>query len=298
MKKPQYLWAIALATLPIATQGFSQEVTSIPGSVSTVNLALTLSKSVLATVPKDAETGKPIKGGEPVISTQVTLTDKKGDEITTYEEVSKILTTKYSTKEFLADMVELQIIPEAKGWTIQKMQETITTEGGLNIGEAKFFLAKKGATPISLTGIIGLDNTLKLSGINLKTVTKVTPGIPETPAVPATEDTEEIPAVPGTPDVVVNLPPSYSEALKFAGSLVLTVGEEDTISATGIYTGSQKLGKTKAKEQVILSGAGKISSLSGTSSSNEIVEGSISFANGAAADVSAYPVEEEEEVLP
>lgn len=287
MKKPQYLWAIALAALPIATQGFSQEVTSIPGSVSTVNLALTLSKSVFATAPKDAVTGKPIKGGEPVISTEVTLTDKKGDEITTYEEVSKILTTKYSTKEFLADMVDLQIIPEAKGWTIQKMQETITTEGGLNIGEAKFFLAKKGAAPISLTGIIGLGDTLKLSGINLKTVTKVTPGIP------ATEETE------GTADVVVNLPPSYSEALKFAGSLVLTVGEEDTISATGIYTGSQKLGKTKAKEVVILSGAGKISSLSGTSSSNEIVEGSISFANGAAADVSAYPVEEEEEeVLP
>ena len=290
MKKPQYLWAIALAVLPIATQGFSQEVTSIPGSVSTVNLALTLSKTVAGTVAKDAN-GKPIKkgteGAGAASSNEWTITDKKGDETTTYEEVTKILTTKYSTKEFLADLVELEIIPDAKGWTIQKMQETISDEGGLDIGTVKFFLAKKGETPISIDSIIALSGSAKISGINLKTVTKVTPG------TPATEETE------GTPDVVVNLPPSYSEALKFAGSLVLNVGEY-TISTSGIYTGSQKLGKTKAKEDVILSGAGKISSLSGISNSSEIVEGSASFANGAAADVSAYfPVEEEEEeVLP
>jgi len=289
MKKPQYLWAIALAALPIATQGFSQEVTSIPGSVSTVNLALTLSKTVAGTVAKDAN-GKPIKkgteGAGAASSNEWTITDKKGDETTTYEEVTKILTTKYSTKEFLADLVELEIISDAKGWTIQKMQETISDEGGLDIGTVKFFLAKKGETPKSIDSIIALSSSAKISGINLKTVTKVTPG------TPATEETE------GTPDVVVNLPPSYSEALKFAGSLVLNVGEY-TISTSGIYTGSQKLGKTKAKEDVILSGAGKISSLSGISNSSEIVEGSASFANGAAADVSAYfPVEEEEEVLP
>ncbi|MCW0219949.1 MAG: hypothetical protein OJI67_16610, partial [Prosthecobacter sp.] len=296
MKKPQYLWAIALAALPIATQGFSQEVTSIPGSVSTVNLALTLSKTVAGTVAKDAN-GKPIKkgteGAGAASSNEWTITDKKGDETTTYEEVTKILTTKYSTKEFLADLVELEIIPDAKGWTIQKMQETISDEGGLDIGTVKFFLAKKGETPISIDSIIALSGSAKISGINLKTVTKVTPGtpeIPEVPAVPATEDTPEIPAVPAVPaveEVLISESISYSEALKFAGSLVLNVGEY-TISTSGIYTGSQKLGKTKAKEDVILSGAGKISSLSGISNSSEIVEGSASFANGAAADVSAY----------
>lgn len=269
MKKPQFLKAFCLAILPIASQGFSAD--PVPASASTFSLALTVSTTAPAAVDKDG-TGKPIKGAALVSSNEYAVV-KNGVTTSTTEQMTKIVTAKYTVKEFLTDLTgeEEPLITDIKGWSIQKIQATTNVEGDLDVTAPSYFLVKKGATPISLGNRISSDSVVKKSGLNLKVVTA------------STTDTAEPPVTTVTP-----VSTSYSEALKFAGGLTLTV-DGKTFSLNGIYTGSQKLGFTKAKDEVILSGAGKFTSLAGFTNEQAILEGSAALTAGIATDVATYP---------
>ncbi|GAA5147540.1 hypothetical protein GCM10023213_42340 [Prosthecobacter algae] len=269
MNKPQFLKAFCLAILPIASQGFSAD--PVPASASTFSLALTVSSTANATVAKNAS-GVPIKGAALVDSTTYTST-KNGATITTTEQVTKIVASKYTVKEFLTDLTgeENPLITDIKGWSIQKIQATTNIEGDLNITAPSYFLVKKGAAPISLGNRISSNSTVKKSGLNQKVVTS------------STTTTGEEPVTTVTP-----VSTSYSEALKFAGGLTLVV-KGKTFGLAGIYTGSQKLAFTKAKDEVILSGAGKFTSLAGSTNEQAILEGSAALTAGIATDVSTYP---------
>jgi hypothetical protein len=282
MKKTNAIRAILLALLPIASQGFAQEV---PGSSSKVAFSFTVSTTADALFAKD-ENGKVIS---PKVSTDETSfsAEKNGVTTTTTEVGTKIVAAKYTIKEFLTDLTlveENPLIDDIKGWSVVKVQGTGGELPGLALTPASYFLVKKGEDPISLGGIISTDSTVKLSGIKFKSVVKTT-------TVAGEGEEEDVTTVESEAY-------TYSEALKFAGGFALNL-DGDAINLSGIYTGSQKLGATKGtKLPVILSGASKLSSLSGTASTGEIVEGSASYGAGAAVDLADYPgfePEEEEE---
>lgn len=274
MKKSNLLKALCFAVLPVASQGFSAD--AIPASASTFSLTLTLTTTTPSAVKKDPATGKPIKGEAPVASTTYAILNAKtGATVTTTEAASKIVTTKYTVKEFLTDLTdeETPLITDIKGWSIQKIQSTsIDAESGLPvIGAPTFFLVKKGAAPIALGNKISSDSILAKKAAVSKIVTSSTT---TTGADPVT--------------TVTPVSRAYSEAQKFAGDLTLAVNGK-TFELAGIYTGSEKLGLNKAKAEVILSGAGKFTSLSGFLSEVAILEGSAALTPGVATDVSAYP---------
>lgn len=266
MKKTYILAALLLSSISAYSQ------TPVDGTISTFNIALTISTEGPGTVVKDSETGKPVKDEEtnkpiPAYNTSYVITKGTGDKAKstqTVESASKIFASKYSTKELLEDLVEIEVIPEVKNWSIKKVQAT--TEGGNNISPASFFAVNKEGDIVPLDGIIGLGSSLKLSGLNLKTVT-------------TDFDTEDS-ATKTT----------YTEALKFVGGFYIALDEDAGFDLTGVLTTSQKLGFTKGaeKRQVIVSGAGKFSSLTGTLFEESIVEGSASLSAGAIADVSAF----------
>jgi hypothetical protein len=272
MKKTHLVRALVLASLAVAAKGYSQTTTVVPGSVSKVNFALTVSTSANA-----------LKGAEgPSVTTE--KTNGKGVVTSTYQYGTKIVTAKYSSKELITDLLALENMTDPsviKGWYIEKVQVTTNGEGNPDIGTSLFFLSKKGENSIALGNRISLGSSLKVSGRSIKQITVKTPVVPATDPVTYT-------------DVVGK--PTYSEALKFAGGFEINLTPETEgapeagLLAYAVYTGSQKLGalKNADKTPVILSGAGKVTGVSGETSDNEIVEGSVTFAAGAAADVSGY----------
>lgn len=276
MKKTSILKAIALASLPMANSAMGQNEEPAPtlytGSVSTFNLALTLSTSYNATIVKD-ENGKPLKPTELGASTEWTVTKGEGDKATsttTFESVSKIQAAKYTTKELLFDLVRQGVIPgtaaeptaaDIKGWSIVKVQATVPaeTEIGLKAGPVKFYAVKKDTAPVELRKIITLEGGTRVAAASVKTVSK---SVGE--AEPVVTKTEV---------------GSQKQAIGF----YLDLGV-DEYALGGIYADTSKLGATKSKLPTVLFGAGKITSLAGTLGEEAVVEGSASFGAGAAAE--------------
>lgn len=257
MKKANCLKAIVLASMPMISAAYAQGEPNptATGSISPVTLALTLTTEGPALQKKGTD-GKPVKGE---VTAEQTYTV---NGTTTYEQGSKAVAVKYGNKELLLDLQELEILPEGdlKGWTIQKVQATLPNGNLLKLGPVKFY-AVKGTDVRPLVDAISLDLAARVDTGSVKVVTKG--------------------------DKVTS---SHSGNLKQARSLTLNVGEDESYYLTGIYTGTQKLGATKLKAQVILSGAGKMA-LSGFADEETIVEGSLTLGAGVASEnvVATYP---------
>lgn len=265
MKKTTLVRALVLASLAIAAKGYSQAPapTVIPGSVSKVTFALTLSSS---TPSLKGETG-PVD-----LIVSAPKTTPKGEVVTTTQG-TKIVAAKYSNKEILTDLLKVtKNIVDIKGWYIEKIQVTSIVDGEPDPGSVLFFLSNKNeVNSINVTNRIQLGSDGKITGINRKDVKTTPSGEGATPTTVTT----------------------YSENLKFVGGFEIDAtadaenSPEKIIEASAVYAGSQKLGalKNADKTQVILSGAGKITGVAGEDSSGAIVEGSVSFGAGAAVDV-------------
>lgn len=296
MKKLNLLKAFALASMPMVNTAIGQDEPNpvkYTGSVSAFNLALTVSTSYDATIKKD-EAGRPVKPTELAEFTEWTVTTgKEGNKTvtTTTEIVSKILASKYTTKELLLDLVRLGVIPgtpaaptanDIKGWSIVKVQATVAdAEGiaGLNAGPVKFYAVKKDTAAVELRNYIALDLSSRADAANVKVVSKKV----------------------GEADAVVTK--SYAGAQKQAGAVLLNLGSTE-YQMNGVYAGTSKLGATKTKLPAILFGAAKITSLAGTRGDEAVVEGSATFGAGAAAEdiVATYGanvlVEDEDVITP
>jgi hypothetical protein len=125
----------------------SPTLAQVPGSVANVIFNFTLSFSKEGTVLKDEATGKPITGkdesgfplGGPTFSNEWWIAKQNKQEETLseeyhYEYVSRIGSYKYGNKEFLTDLADAGILPEAEsgpsiaGWSV--VQVTATFGGG------------------------------------------------------------------------------------------------------------------------------------------------------------------------
>lgn len=281
MKNPRSIKSLVLAALPIVSLAYGADPAPA-GSLSSVTFAFTLSQSVDGTVAKDAS-GKAIKAGEEGAGTayhnEWTITDaKKLIRTNTVEDATKIITTKYSVKEFLTDLLDEQepLITDIKGWTIQKLQITTGSGVNLDIGPAEYFLVKKGVAPIALGNRIRSYSERKLSGLTQKVVTT-------SKGTKVGEGAEEVVTYDETGKVI-----TYSQNLKFVGGFEVGVTGNKSIEAYGIYTGGQKLGATKTKQAVILSTAAKLTSLAGESNEGEIAEGTAAYGAGVAVDATPY----------
>lgn len=262
MKKANCLKSIVLASIPMISAAYAQGEPNptATGSISPVTLALTLTTEGPALQKKGTD-GKPVKGE---VAFEQTYTVNGTN---TYEQGSKAVAVKYGNKEFLTDLQGLGIIPagDLKGWTIQKVQATLPNGNLLKLGPVKFY-AVKGTEVKPLVDAISLDLAARVDTGSVKVVTV----------------TKE-----GSPTKVTS---SHSGNLKQARSLQLNVGEDESYYLSGIYTGTQKLGATKLKAQVILSGAGKMA-LSGFADEETIVEGSLTLGAGVASEnvLATYP---------
>jgi hypothetical protein len=266
MKTSALVKALLLASLPFASQSFASEPVIYHGSVSTVTLALTISTTVDGLIAKD-DTGK-------AISPKTTDDDQSYTVGTTHtrELGTKIQVAKYSTKEFLQDLLNSGALGEETsiaGWTVQKVQTTTGSGLGLAPGPVKFYLYKKvgnaAAQVIALNGKIALDLAAKVQADSIKAVTKG----------------EAAPVI------------TYMGTLKQVGQLNIDINGEVNkhFVLHGSYTGTQKLmflGSVE-KTPIILSGAAKLNDLTGQLSPETVVEGGFTIAPGkAVADLSAY----------
>lgn len=283
----------ALLSIPLA--GLAQ----IPGSVSNAVFSLTFTYTAPGTVLKDSETGKPLKGEEagPTYSNEWHISNEaKGTEENTYEYVSKTLTQKFGNKELLLALIEAGVLPEygkepfIAGWSIVLVNGSFTDEGGYtHDGDSKFYAVHKTENDIvDLSAIIQPSGGSELSGYAekgaYKDVFKSSNSDPENPQHTITS--------------AFSWKESTMVVIDFEG--VLGEFNEETFFAAlqGIFTQSDKLTSVGAdKVPVIVNGAGKLASISGTgpyigdeSFDRSVAEGSISFSAGKATeDVSMYP---------
>lgn len=291
MKKANIAKAFVAAALAVASQGSAQEPVTVPGTVAKVTLSLTLTAEVEGTVAKD-ENGKPLKkgteGAGPAFENTYDVTKKGVKTAEVYEYATKFATAKYSNKELLLDLVELDVIEDVKGWSLVQvvstyLDEVVTddeeTVAGVEIerGDSGFFLVKKGADPIDVSDYFyaGFGEG---GGVQAYTEETVTPFAEDAPDYPF----------------------SYSASGKYKGTGMVRIDldteeEEHEAWAYGVFTGSFKTGTIgKDKAPIFLSGASKVSNVFGYYYEEEedleaVVEGSVSFANGTPTlDVSDY----------
>lgn len=120
MKKPLLVSSLLLTALSLATPGMA-EPSALPGTLSKVSFNLTVSQVVEGTVAKDA-TGKPLKkgteGAGPAFFNEYDVS-KGGSKVAVVTEFeSKTVNRKYTIKNFLDDLVALEVIDSAKGWSL------------------------------------------------------------------------------------------------------------------------------------------------------------------------------------
>ena len=127
MKKPLLVSSLLIAALSLATPGMAV-ADGLPGTLSKVSFNLTVSQVVEGTVAKDA-TGKPLKKGTAgagpafINEYEVSKGGTKVAEVAEFE--SKTVVKKYTTKNFLDDLVELQVIESVKGWSLVRACGTV-----------------------------------------------------------------------------------------------------------------------------------------------------------------------------
>lgn len=117
-----------------------------------VVFALTETYSAAA-LPARNETGVPIRGADPVFSNTFSITNTSGQTITTTEEGSKMVAARISNKEILLDLVEEKVIENIIGYSIQLRGEP----GDDGTVDTKFYLVKKGETPLDISEYLSVD---------------------------------------------------------------------------------------------------------------------------------------------
>ncbi|MEN3943001.1 hypothetical protein WJU23_17010 [Prosthecobacter sp. SYSU 5D2] len=143
---------------------------SLPGTLSKVSFNITVTKVVEGTVAKDVN-GKPLKkgteGAGPAFTNEYELS-KGGAKVADVAEFeSKTVTRKYTIKNFLDDMVALEVIDSIKGWSLVRacgtalepvMSVPVEEEeqevflGNKVVGEdLGFYLVKKGGETVNVT---------------------------------------------------------------------------------------------------------------------------------------------------
>lgn len=297
-----------IALLPITTFAFLTSSIaadiSVPGSVSNVTFALSLTTSNPGTVAKD-ETGKPIKGEEagPAYYNdwQISNETKKTEE-RTEEYVSKMKTVKFGNKELLQELVEREILPQygtkapyIAGWSIVVANATTTDEEGDSDQHSSSIYAvykdKTTSEIVDLSNYIdfGYGSDYAENGTYKKVVKSTGVG---------TEDEASTTTITSA----FNWKETNYCEIDFegfdSGPVVTTI--EGGFDITGISTLGNKLtsvGTGEAKVPVIVDTAGKLSGISGAGpflegeeGERSVVEGSISFGAGKAElDVTSYP---------
>lgn len=280
---------LGLVGLSCAHSAFAQaEPEPRRGCIADMLFQLTLSYTDAGTVDKD-QFGKPIKGPNGTTPDYQNTYDviKRGVKTETVDEdVSKITTHRYSTKEFLMDLEYLGVIEDIAGWSLKKLQ--VTDRESLRYVRAvppKFYLVNKdpGIEPIVLGDLIDVDTYASATA--------------ENDVFRTLFDTE------GDP---VGEARSYAATIK--REVFLDIDFEDwldeeeyqEIELGGIYSGKENLqfvGPNKLP--VVMLNAEKITSVSGSYYYEDaidnyfyydILEGSITFSAGKfVPDVSVYP---------
>lgn len=149
MKHKQKLLT-GLFALSLATTLSAQQITISQNVV----FALTETYSAPA-LPDRNEFGVPIRGAEPVFSNTFSVTNTSGQTMTTTEEGSKMVAARISNKEILLDLVEEKVIESIIGYSIQLRGEP-DDDGNV---DTKFYLVKRGETPIDITEHLSIDES-------------------------------------------------------------------------------------------------------------------------------------------
>lgn len=277
-----------LLLLPFACTAAAQdEPEPIYGTVSTTSLNLTLGEVVPGLFKKGAD-GKILKGKDlkpiPDFETTWSSTTGSGEKkvvTTTTEIAAKIKSSKYSTKEFLIDLVRVGILEGSidtpattneaiKGWSLVLVKATLSEGIDFDETEPMLFAYKKGEDPVNLSRYAGVFTGDAYGAFNQKIVVKEK----------------------GTETVTTTEEVSYSRATQSMGNMSFTLGDhpgtpERYISIVGGYTGSAKLVKTKDQRLVVVNGPSKLSPAVGTGSYEEgenssyyMITGSVSFGAG------------------
>jgi hypothetical protein len=298
----------------------SSTLAQVPGSVANVIFNFTLSFSKEGTVLKDEATGKPIAGkdesgfplGGPTFYNEWMIAKQNKQKETLseeyhYEYVSRIGSYKYGNKEFLTDLADAGILPEAEsgpsiaGWSV--VQVTATFGGGEDpfTGPDLIYAvhAKRGEV-VLLTGVI-IDRDQVRSGYaenwNYKSVNKID-------------------FVKGTDTTTVTNSGNWKAVRRYVMDFdgVLEPGDisESAYQFQGIYTNAEKLTKVRTGDPenpevtVYQCGPSKLDKISGSGSSSsqgffteiEVLEGMLSTAAGKVfADISEQFPEAAEDVF-
>jgi hypothetical protein len=138
MKKTYLQRTVMLAVLAIAFQGFGQ-TPNPPGTIAKLAFSLTITDEAPGTVAKDPATGKPLKkddeGSGPVFDNEYDAFKGKNKVARMEEYVGKSVKRKYSTKEFLLDLVKIGVIEDIKGWSLVLVTDTLYDEETIAVDE-------------------------------------------------------------------------------------------------------------------------------------------------------------------
>lgn len=278
--------------LPFLLMAFTRpspgQETSFYGTLSNVSLALRMNEMIPGTVEKDSQgqverdsDGKTIPNYQNTWSISKGTGEKK-TVTTTTEVVTRIKTTKYSTKEFLTDLVRAGELPGSvatpaevnaaiKGWSLVVVRACVPNDSdfGIEMSMPTFFAYKKGSAPVNLSEIIGMSAFDDFGNMTHKKVIK------------------EV----GTESVTTTVDYSHSRTVKTMGILGFGLGDPENpflvVNIFGSYSGSIKMVKTKDKQYVMVSGASRLSPLVGSGSYEVdeisigyLIEGSVGFGAG------------------
>jgi hypothetical protein len=163
------VFAVATFTLlaaasPLAAQS---EPASLPGSVAKLTLALKRSYSSPGVGKRD-EKGKLIKKG-PKVFLNIWEEDFPQYSIKdiNVEWISAIKTEKYSNRELLADLIELEVLPKIgkapflAGWSLQRAAASIAGESAgdaPSLSQFRFFAKHKDGTLVDISNILKIYN--------------------------------------------------------------------------------------------------------------------------------------------
>lgn len=277
----------------------SPTLAQVPGSVANVSFSFTCSFKKEATVLKDEATGKPITGkdesgfplGGPTFYNQWMIAKKNEQNETLseeyhYEYVSRIGSYKYGNKEFLKDLADAGILPEAEsgpsiaGWSIVQVTVTFNDGEGPYTGPDLIYAvhAKRGEGVLLSGLVIDSDDQVRSSyaeNWNYKLVNK-------TDFVKDTETT--------TLTNSGNWKSVRRYVVDFDGVQEVGDDSESDYQFQGIYTNAKKLTKVRTGDSenpevaVYQCGPSKLDKISGsgeeTAGPREVIEGMLSTAAG------------------
>ncbi|WP_345738413.1 hypothetical protein [Prosthecobacter algae] len=291
---------IALLAITVSANG-QGPLPEIPGTVSSVTISLAFTTTVDGTVKKSVTTGRPLTG------TDAAPTDynywavvKDGKRIEQAEEVvTKMLTSKYSNKEFLLDLKDANVITDIKGWSVTKVQATI--EGPEVTAVGRIVNVENGPVRLYLTHktlpSIPIDEYISVQGLEAETAIALALNSKRL----AKYNAQEVP----TSDVTThNVSLKSMGFVRISFSRLVTVDESevrflDELQLTGASMGGEKLGfYGPRKLQVLVPAAGKLGPLVGFYQYYDPserdgfvsrVEGSVSLGAGVVKNVGVFP---------